>query len=252
MFQKPGVLAPCNLFSIGHILLILLTITLIRFALHKTEDFTKEQIHTTIKVASIILWVLEIIKISFALSFTDVSKVNEYVPLYFCSMTLYATLMAAFGKGSFKRCGEVFMMTGAIVGGLVFMIFPTTSLPRYPWYHFISLHSFFYHGTMVFLGLLMLRGKYITLERHDIHYHARLVAVMCFLALIVNVTFDGNLMFISKNFPGTPLEILYNLVGPLYTPIMVIGQMFLPFLVVYYGIDFLSKKYYERKEITAN
>ena len=59
-------------------------------------------------------------------------------------------------------------------------------------------------------------------------------------------------MFISKNFPGTPLEILYNLVGPLYTPIMVIGQMFLPFLVVYYGIDFLTKKYYERKEITAN
>ena len=41
-------------------------------------------------------------------------------------------------------------------------------------------------------------------------------------------------MFISKDFPGTPLTILYHLTGKLFTPIMIIAQMTLPFLVVYF------------------
>ena len=64
-------------------------------------------------------------------------------------------------------------------------------------------------------------------------YFAELVGGMCVIALIVNKLFDGNLMFISKDFPGTPLTILYHLTGKLFTPIMVTAQMTLPFLVVY-------------------
>ena len=61
---------------------------------------------------------------------------------------------------------------------------------------------------------------------------------MCGMALIVNKLFDGNLMFISKNFSGTPLELIYNITGGgfLYTLIMIISQMTLPFYVSYYII----------------
>ena len=48
-------------------------------------------------------------------------------------------------------------------------------------------------------------------------------------------------MFISKNFPGTPLETLYNVTGPFYTLVTSIAQMTLPFYTVY-GIKNLQKR----------
>ena len=44
-----------------------------------------------------------------------------------------------------------------------------------------------------------------------------------------------NLMFISQNFPGMPIEIIYNLTGKLYTLVMSVAQMTLPFYIVYFA-----------------
>lgn len=60
------------------------------------------------------------------------------------------------------------------------------------------------------------------------------VGIICGLAYIVNNIFGSNLMFISQNFPGTPIEILYNLAGKWFTPIMIIAQMTLPFAFIYF------------------
>ena len=142
--------------------------------------------------------------------------------------------MASFGKGKIERIGEVFLATGGIIGGIVFIIMPTTSLPAYPMLHFLSLHSFFYHGVMVYIGLLINGSNYINLELKDIIYFAELVGGICIISLVINNIFDSNLMFISKDFPGTPLTILYHLSERFFTPIMIIAQMTLPFLVVYF------------------
>lgn len=40
-------------------------------------------------------------------------------------------------------------------------------------------------------------------------------------------------MFISQNFPGMPIEIIYNLSGKYFTFVMSIAQMTLPFIIVY-------------------
>lgn len=65
---------------------------------------------------------------------------------------------------------------------------------------------------------------------------------MSIIALIINNLFNGNLMFISNNFPGTPIEILYNLTngGIWYSLIMIIAQMTLPFYISYYVIKKVS------------
>ena len=71
------------------------------------------------------------------------------------------------------------------------------------------------------------------IEKNDIKYYASLVGCVCILAFIVNNIFDSNLMFISKNFPGTPIEIIYKYTGRLFTLVMSVGQMTLPFYCVY-------------------
>lgn len=123
-----------------------------------------------------------------------------------------------------------------------FLIYPSTSLPMYPAFHFLSIHSFFFHGTMVYLGILINITNYVELKLSDAKYFAIIIAIMSILALIVNKISNGNLMFISHNFPGTPIEIIYNLTNGniWYSFIMIVAQMTLPFYFSYYVIKMIK------------
>lgn len=246
-FAEPGKYEACGIFTAEHFKLILITILLIIIALKYTINKSKDEVLKIIRRTTIIMWVLEIIRIKFSLKYNNLRNVNEYLPLYYCSLLLYAGLLSSFAKGKLKRVGDVFLSTGGIVGGIVFMIMPTTSLPTYPTLHFISIHSFLFHGTMVYLGLLLNITHYIELQKSDIKYFASLVGIICVVAYIINNIFDSNLMFISKNFPGNPIEIIYKYTGKLFTPIMCIAQMTLPFYIVY-GIKEACHNIYIRKQ----
>lgn len=189
------------MFTWGHLGLIVVTVICILVALKKTIHKSKEEVKRIIQKCTIIMWIFECLIIVFKLCTGDPRNVNNYVPLYYCSMLLYAGLLSGFAKGKLQRTGDVFLATGGIVGGFVFMIMPTTSLPAYPVFHIVSLHSFLFHGIMVYLGLLMNATHYIEIKASDIKYFASLVAIICIIAYIINCIFDSNLMFISKDFP---------------------------------------------------
>lgn len=241
LFAEPGKYKPCGMFTLGHLELIVITVMCIIVALQKTVHKSKEEIKKIIQKCTIVMWCLEILKIAFRLLTGDPKNLNNYVPLYYCSMLLYAGIFSGFAKGKVQRIGDVFLATGGIIGGLVFMLMPTTSLPAYPAFHIVSLHSFFFHGTMVYLGILINVTDYIEVVSSDIKYFATLVGTMCIIAYIINRIFNSNLMFISNNFPGTPIEIIYKITGPCFTLVMSMAQMFLPFYTVY-GIFKLRDK----------
>ena len=249
-FARAGKYKACGLFSVGHFVLIGITLVCIIIALKKNVHKNKEEVYKIIRNLTIVVWVLEILKISFNLQYFKIYNVKEWIPLYYCSLLLYAGFLSSFTKGPFKRAGDVFLATGSIVGGAVFIFMPTTSLLTYPAFHFISFHSFFFHGTMFYLTILINVTHYIEIKRDDIIYFAALVGLVCLAALAVNIKFSSNLMFISKNFPNTPIEPIYNLTGRLFTPLMIIGQMTVPFYVSY-GFIKLFKKFFNKKE-TAN
>lgn len=233
LFANPGEYKPCGIFTKGHFGLIIVTVLGIIIALKKTINKTKDEVSKIIKRCTIVMWIFEVIIIAFKLCTGDPRNVNNYVPLYYCSLLLYAGLLSSFAKGKLKRTGDVFLATGGIVGGVIFFILPTTSLPAYPVFHIVSLHSFLFHGIMVYLGLLINITHYIDIVAVDIKYYVVLVGIVCVCAYIINNIFDSNLMFISKNFPGTPLEIIYNLTGPFYTIVTSVVQMTLPFYAIY-------------------
>ena len=235
MFSNIGEYEPCGIFTTDHFILIGITIISIIIALKFTSNKSKEKVHSIIKKITIIMCILEVVKISFNLQQNSFRDVNTYMPLYYCSILLYAGLLSSFGKGALKRAGDVCLATGSVIGGIVFIIYPSTSLPMYPAFHFLSIHSFLFHGTMIYLGILINKTQYIELEQNDIKYFASVIGIMSIVALIVNKLFNGNLMFISNNFPGTPIEILYDLTngGIMYTLIMVLAQMTLPFYITY-------------------
>ena len=242
LFSNIGEYEPCGIFTKGHFALVLITVAGIIVALKYTCNKSKETVHKIIKGTTIVMWILEIIKIIFCIVQNSAYAVNTYLPLYYCSILLYAGLLSSFGKGALKRAGDVSLATGAIVGGIVFIIYPSTTLPDYPAFHFLSIHSFLFHGSMIYLGILMNKTHYVELKKDDVKYFASIILAMSLVALVVNKLFDGNLMFISNNFPGTPIEILYNLTngGVTFSLIMIVGQMTIPFYVCYFLIKKLQ------------
>lgn len=151
-FSPPGVYEPCGLFGIEHLILLLASIALIIAALYISRNMSYSRIRKTILLCTIVLWVFEIVKIVFNLIVNGPGEPNHYVPLYFCSLTLYCGFMSVFGKGFVKRCGDSFLAVGSIIGGIMFLLCPNTSLPMYPFFHYISLQSFLYHSIMIYLG----------------------------------------------------------------------------------------------------
>ena len=149
LFARPGEYEPCGIFSWGHLALIVVTIIGIKIALKKTVHKTKAEVKEIIKNCTIVMWIFEVLMIAFKLSTGDPKNLNNYVPLYYCSLLLYAGLLSSFAKGELQRIGDVFLATGGIIGGIVFILYPSTSLPVYPMFHMVSLHSFFFHGTMI-------------------------------------------------------------------------------------------------------
>lgn len=237
-FARPGEYEACGVFTIQHFILMLITIVAVAIALKYT---IKKDINKIIKKCTIFVCILEIFIIAFKIAVSGTSNLNEYVPLYYCSLLLYTGLLSSFGKGKLKRTGDIFLATGGIVGGIIFIFFPTTSLPTYPMLHLVSIHSFIFHGIMLYLGLLLNFTNYIKLELKDIKYYSILLGIICILAYIVNTIFGSNLMFISENFPGTFIEIIYNFTGNFFTIFMILAQMFLPFYFVY-GLRYLLVK----------
>lgn len=236
--ENIGEYEACGIFTKGHFILITITIIGILIALKYSIKKRKEEVHSIIRWITIIICVMEILKIIYNIKQNSIWAVNTYIPLYYCSMLLYAGLLSSFGKDTLKKIGDVSLATGTIIGGIIFLIYPSTSLPIYPAFHILSIHSFLFHGIMIYLGILVNKTKYIDLKKKDIKYFSSLIGVMCVIALLVNNFFKGNLMFISNNFPNTPIEILYKITngGMLYSSIMIITQMTIPFYISYYVI----------------
>lgn len=247
-FSEPGKYEACNLFTIGHFILFLLTIVGIIVALKCTKSIKNTK--KIIKNCTIFIWIFEIVIIIFKISTGGIAHVNNYVPLYYCSILLYAGLLSSFAKGKLKRIGDVFLATGGIIGGALFLIYPITSLATYPMFHLVSVHSFIFHGMMVYLGLLINLTQYIELKNKDIIYYFSIVCLVAFVAYIVNQIFDSNLMFISKNFPGNVvIEFLYNTTGKYFSLVMTLGQATLPFYLIY---ALKRKRKSNEKEVTES
>ena len=247
LFKSANEVVPCGMFSIEHFILLAITAICVAIALRFTKNMEKESVKKTIRKTTIFLWILEIIKIVFNIKNYGIDAVNKYVPLYFCSLILYAGIFSGYCKGTLKKMGDVFLSTGGIIAGLIFLLYPLTSLTSYPMFHYISVQSFVLHGIMVYVGLLMLITKYTTIEKRDIIYYSSIIVMISAVAYVVNLKCGSNLMFISQNYPGTYIEAIYNNTGKVFPIVMIVAQATLPFYTIYGIYSLLKTK--NKKEI---
>lgn len=185
-FCKENEYKPVGMFSVGHIVTLIIFLLIVAFCAYKCRKIGKDKAIFLTKIIAIVVTVLEIIKITIAFINGEGDKLDHWVPLYFCSMFIYAAWLAGYAKGKIADLGRAFVGTGGIIAGLSFLIFPTTSFTMYPLFHYFCMYSMVYHSLMVFLGITYLLNGVVKIDKKSFIDYVIFCSVLNILAIIVN------------------------------------------------------------------
>lgn len=185
-FCKENEYEPVGMFSVGHIVTLIIFLLIVAFCAYKCRKIGKDKAIFLTKIIAIVVTVLEIIKITIAFINGEGDKLDHWVPLYFCSMFIYAAWLAGYAKGKIADSGRAFVGTGGIIAGLSFLIFPTTSFTMYPLFHYFCMYSMVYHSLMVFLGITYLLNGVVKIDKKSFIDYVIFCSVLNILAIIVN------------------------------------------------------------------
>jgi hypothetical protein len=80
------------------------------------------------------------------------------LPLYPCSIFLYAMPLIIWGRGIVRDMGCGYVCSLGLLGGSINFVYPANILSNYSCISFAGFHTFFFHGAMVFTALVLLRS----------------------------------------------------------------------------------------------
>ena len=244
MFSPPSKELACGMFNVSHLISSVSCALIAIFLFIFLRKISERALLILTRALAIFFSVLEIIKIVFKISIGEGKYIDHWMPLFFCSLFIYALVMCGFGKGMIKNIGCTFLTLGSVVAGMIFLIFPTTSLPDYPIYHFISIHSMLFHTSMILVGLIYIYKGYVRPCKDSFFEYAIIVCIPIAASLILNPIFSSNLMIISNpvNIPVDFVNAIYELSPLLYKVLVILLYLTVP----YFGnalVQFIIKKF---------
>ncbi len=128
--------------------------------------FVSKKSERTIRCIFTVVWaalvVLEVTKIVWeSCSGASVHfEAGGVLPLYPCSIFMYAMPLVIWGRGVLRRAGCGYVCTLGLIGGLINFVYPATILGNYSCISFSGFHTFLYHGALVFCALVLLLSGY--------------------------------------------------------------------------------------------
>lgn len=188
--------------GLDHAIFFLVTISVISLLLFLSKRVNKAQYDLIFLSTSFAVTALEILKIIICIFRHD--PLNNFLPLYFCGLFNFAIWFAMSKNETLSIAGYSYITMGGISAGFCFLLYPSTALGMYPLLHPSVLHSAFFHGAMIYLGILtLLRGVYQP-KRYHFKYYFIFVSSAVALAALINTLFGTNCMFLRDPF-GLPL-----------------------------------------------
>ena len=209
MFSPADKSTACGMWSTTYIFALVTTLSLVALGLACCRNIKQKGVRRVLVAAAIFSISTEIVKMIFVGLTYGIKKV-EWTPLYFCSCYMYALVMALGRNRRLRDTGLAFLFYGGIVGALAFFAYPSACIPRYPIYHFMCLRTMLYHGSMLFVGLLIvMRGVYTPTAAHFQHFAAMIgwiglaaygisantvhyLVLLCYLPYSINLAYELN------------------------------------------------------------
>ncbi len=191
-----------GLFTPWHFFYIFLTFAGVALALCLTKNMKRESFRKTRFWIAVSTTVAEVIKI--ALRVYKGEPNDTWIPFYFCGLFLFAVWFSMSKNTTLSILGNSFLTMGGIMAGIIFTLYPSTSLLLYPAWHPSSIHALIYHGVMMYLGTLtLIKHEYTPRKSHWQHYFIFITAA-CVMSISINPILGTNCMFMDNPF-GMPL-----------------------------------------------
>lgn len=138
-----------------------------------------------------------------------------------------------------------YLCTLNLIGGLVNFVYPSNVLSNYSVISFSGLHTLFYHGTMVFVALLMLFSGYYS-------YKNIKDAILAFIPLfvvsipanVINFVYNCSYMFFRGGFPFSLIS--DHMPEWLWIIVLYLAYALIPFL--FYLPSYISQKRKTKKQ----
>ena len=166
-FTHKDFLPPANeiagtMFTPLHIIFAVVSLALVIFCALAVAKKSERTIRTVFTLLWASLVVLEATKIVWeTVSGASVNfEVTGVLPLYPCSIFMYAMPITIFGHDRVRYMGCGYACSLGLLGGTINFIYPATILGSYSCISFAGFHTFLYHGTMVFCAIVMLKSGY--------------------------------------------------------------------------------------------
>ena len=238
-FLVPGSQIPGTLFTPLAIAFSCLVMALVLGCAHAVSGKSREQIRKIFAWHWIAIVVLEIAIVTWeSLAAKNVGlDLQTNLSLYPCSLYIYTMPFIIWGKGVWKKMACGYMLTLGLLGALVNFLYPATRLPYYSCISFPGFHTFFYHGSMLFTCIVLLRSGicgYQAVSRRELFYPCIPTLLLSIPANLINYSsidadymfFRGKMDVVALALPGLgEVEITLVLYG-LY--ILVPALFFLP------------------------
>lgn len=243
MFSPEGMYQACGMFTISHLVAFFLCVSLVIVLFAFTRNMSNKSLRHLVLFTAITLSVLEVIKILYKFivcvpynaenahkyNLSDLSTYDTWIPLFFCSLFIYALWMSLAKNEHIRKLGESYIMCGAFGGGFAFLVLPTTSLQMVPIWHFESIHSLLFHCMMCYMSLLYLYRQFIT--RNSLINYVIFFYIFSLPSMIFNAFTGANLMMLSHSFiPFMPtINTFFNTYKVVYSLLCQLAYIVVPF-----------------------
>lgn len=161
-FLPPAQLIPGTLFTPLHFIVSLICVALIVLLCIYMRRRSERTLRTLYTVLWAALVILEAVKITWetCCGATVRFEWGGNLPLYPCSIFMYAMPFAIWGKGNVRQAACGYICTLGLLGGAINFIYPANILSNYSCISFAGAHTLFYHGVLVFCAASMLLTGY--------------------------------------------------------------------------------------------
>lgn len=208
-FAPMGVYKPAGMFTWPHIVAFICCVLLIRGAFRISKNLSWGGVLKITRIIAVVVTLLELVKIGYNFYY-GYTNLDAWLPLSYCSLFIYATWMSGYGKGLLKKVGDAYITFGSLTGGVLFLLVPTTSLMRYPVWHFLSCYSLFFHSLMLYLGAMYIGHRCVPFNHDGYRYFINYFLLAAVLCVGINSALGTNLMILREPF-NVPLAFVHEL-----------------------------------------
>lgn len=132
----------------------------------------------------------------------------DMYPFHLCNMSLWVATIYIWCKNRFL--GVVYVLL-CLPAAILALFFPGWT--RYPFWTFMHIYDFVFHGCVVVFGWILICAKEIIPAWKELWKPLVFGIVGCVIMHYVNLHMDTNFWFVNKPSGGSPLSWIYNTLG---------------------------------------